>query len=163
MSQGSSEEEIMKQLDLRVKDVMQASPLTVPDDGTVLQAAKAMEEQDSSVAFVQSQGKVVGIVTERDIARRVVANGAAPDKTMVKAIMTSPIIVVSPDAKIEEALRVMTANKVRRLPVVDEKAGLTGMVAVADIARALAEKAGYTSSLITAMTKESTPPSGVYE
>jgi predicted transcriptional regulator len=93
----------------------------------------------------------------------VVANGADPDKTMVNSIMTSPIIVVSPDAKIEEALKVMTANKVRRLPVTDEKAGLTGVVAVSDIARALAEKAGYTSSLITAMTKESTPPSGVYE
>jgi CBS domain-containing protein len=163
MSQGSNEEEIMKQLDLRVKDVMQASPLTVPAEGTVLQAAKAMEDADSSVAFVQSQGKVVGIVTERDLARRVVANGAAPSKTMVSEIMTSPIIVISPDAKIEEALKVMSAKKVRRLPVVDEKAGLTGMVAVADIARALAEKAGYTSSLITAMTKESTPPSGVYE
>jgi CBS domain-containing protein len=163
MSQGTSEEEILKQLDLRVKDVMQASPLTVPADETVLQAAKAMEEQDSSVAFAQSQGKVVGIVTERDIARRVVAKGAAPDKTRVNAIMTSPIIVISPETKIEEALKAMTSNKVRRLPVVDETGELAGMVTVADIARALAEKAGYTSSLMTAMTKESTPPSGVYE
>ncbi len=163
MSQGISEEEIMKQLDLRVKDIMQAAPLTMPADATVLQAAKAMEDQDSSVAFAQSEGKVVGIVTERDIARRVVAKGADPDKTVVSAIMTTPIIVISPGAKIEEALKVMTTNKVRRLPVVDENAGLTGMVAVADIARALAEKAGYTSSLITAMTKESNPPSGVYE
>ena len=163
MSQGINEEEILKQLDLRVKDVMQASPLTLPAEGTVLEAAKAMEEQDSSVAFAQSQGKIVGIVTERDIARRVVAKGAAADKTMVSAIMTSPIIAISPDAKIEEALKVMTTNKVRRLPVVDETGGLAGMVAVADIARALAEKAGYTSSLITAMTKESSPPSGVYD
>ena len=152
----------MKQLDLRVKDVMQATPLTVPADATVLQAAKVMEEQDSSVVFAQSKGEVVGIVTERDITRRAVARGSEPKKTLVSAIMTSPIIVISPDAKIEEALRVMTGKKVRRLPVMDEKAGLTGMVSVADIARALAEKAGYTSSLITAMTKESVPPSGVY-
>ena len=152
----------MKQLDLRVKDVMQATPLTVPADATVLQAAKVMEEQDSSVVFAQSKGEVVGIVTERDITRRAVARGSEPNKTLVSAIMTSPIIVISPDAKIEEALRVMTGKKVRRLPVMDEKAGLTGMVSVADIARALAEKAGYTSSLITAMTKESVPPSGVY-
>jgi CBS domain-containing protein len=163
MSQGVSEEEILKQLDLRVRDVMQESPLTVPFDATVLQAARAMEEQDSSVVFVQSKGEVVGIVTERDIARRAVARGSAPDKTKVSAIMTSPIIAISPDAKIEEALKVMTAKKVRRLPVLDESTGLTGMVAVVDVARALAEKAGYTSSLITAMTKESTPPTGVYE
>ena len=162
MSQGNSEEEILKQLDLRVKDVMQATPLTVPADATVLQAAKVMEEQDSSVVFAQSKGEVVGIVTERDITRRAVARGSEPNKTLVSAIMTSPIIVISPDAKIEEALRVMTGKKVRRLPVMDEKAGLTGMVSVADIARALAEKAGYTSSLITAMTKESVPPSGEY-
>ena len=163
MSKSASEEELLKQLDLRVKDVMQASPLTVPADATVLQAAKAMEEQDSSVVFAQSKGEVVGIITERDIARRAVAKGAAPDKTLVKSIMTSPIIVISSDAKIEEALNVMATKKVRRLPVVDEGSGLTGMVTVADIARALAEKAGYTSSLITAMTKESTPPKGVYE
>ncbi len=163
MSNASSEEEILQQLDLRVKDIMEGSPPTVPADSTALQAAKLMEEEDSSVAFALSQGKVVGIVTERDIARRVVAAGAAPDKTVVSSIMTSPIIAISPEAKIEEALRLMTKNKVRRLPVVDEAAGLAGIVAVGDIARALAEKAGYTSSLITAMTKESIPPSGVYE
>jgi CBS domain-containing protein len=159
---GSSEEEILRKLDLRVKEIMRASPLTVPADATVLQAAKAMEKQDTSCIFAQSKGKIVGIITERDIARRVVAKGAAPAKTRVSAIMTSPIIAVSPDAKIEEALSVMSKNKVRRLPVVDEKTGMTGIVAVADIARALAEKAGYTSSLITAMTKENIPPSGVY-
>ena len=141
---------------------MRASPLTVPADATVLQAAKAMEKQDSSCIFAQSEGKIVGIVTERDMARRVVAKGAAPAKTRVSAIMRSPIIVISADAKIEEALNVMSKNKVRRLPVVDEKAGLAGIVGVSDIARALAERAGYTSSLISTMTKESVPPSGVY-
>ena len=163
MSQGSSEEEILRKLDLRVKEIMRESPLTVPADATVLQAAKAMEKQDSSCVFAQSKGKIVGIITERDLARRVVARGASPAKTKVSAIMTSPIIVISPDAKIEEALQVMSKNRVRRLPVVEEQTGLTGIVAVTDIARALAEKAGYTSSLITAMTKESAPPSGVYE
>ena len=115
------------------------------------------------MAFVQSKGKIVGIVTERNIARRAVANGAAPDETLVNAIITSPTIVVSPDARIEEALRVTTATKVRRLPVLDEKEGLADMMAAADIAVALAEEARYTSSSITAMTKERTPPSGVYE
>jgi CBS domain-containing protein len=163
MSSGGSEEEILKKLDLQVKEIMRATPLTVSQDATVLDAAKAMEKNDSSCVFVESKGKIVGIVTERDIARRVVAKGASPSKTEVAGVMTSPIIAISPEAKIEEALDVMSKNRVRRLPVVDVKAGLTGIVAVADIARALAEKAGYTSSLITAMTKESVPPSGVYE
>ena len=56
----------------------------------------------------------------------------------------------------------MTTNKVRRLPVVDEKGDLVGLVGAADVAKALAEKAGYSTSLITAMTKETPPPSGVY-
>lgn len=142
---------------------MCAGPLTVPADATVLQAAKAMEKQDSSCAFVQSKGKIVGIVTEWDLARRVVVRGASPATTKVGDVVTTPIIVISPDAKIEEALNIMTRNRVRRLPVVNTREGLTGIVGVADIARALAEKAGYTSSLITAMTKESPPPSGVYE
>jgi signal-transduction protein with cAMP-binding, CBS, and nucleotidyltransferase domain len=163
MTQRISEEEILKQLDLRVKDVMQAEPLTVPAEATVIQAAKAMEEQDSSVVLAQSKGQVVGIVTERDITRRAVARGANLDKTLVSAVMTSPIIAVSADARIEEALKMMTSKRVRRLPVLDEKNGIAGIVAVVDIARALAEKAGYTSSLITAMTKERTPPRGVYE
>ena len=162
MSLGGDEQEILRKLDLRVKEVMRASPLTVPAGATVQQAAKAMEKQDSSCVFVRSKGEIVGIVTERDIARRVVAKGASPAKTKVRGIMTAPIIVVSSDVKIEEALNIMAKNKIRRLPVVDTGQGLTGMVGVADIAKALAEKAGYTSSLITTMTKESTPPSGVY-
>ena len=161
MSEGG-EAEVLKKLDLRVKEVMRASPLTVPDSATVLQTAKAMEKQDSSCAFVQSKGEIVGIVTERDIARRVVARGLSPAKTKVRGVMTVPIIAVSAETKIEDALGVMSKNKVRRLPVLDGSKAMTGMVGVADIAKALADKAGYTSSLITAMTKETAPPTGVY-
>ena len=162
MSGDGDETEVLKKLDLTVKEVMRASPLTVPAAASVLQAAKAMEEEDSSCVFVQSKGEIVGIVTERDIARRVVAKGLSPAKTRVKGIMTTPIIVVSTDTKIEDALGIMSKNRVRRLPVMDASKALAGVVGVADIAKALAEKAGYTSSLITAMTKESVPPSGVY-
>ena len=162
MSEDGDETEVLKKLDLRVKEVMRASPLTVSAAASVLQAAKAMEEEDASCVFVQSKGEIVGIVTERDIARRVVARGLSPAKTRVKGVMTTPVIVVSTDTKIEEALGIMSKNRVRRLPVMDASRALAGVVGVADIAKALAEKAGYTSSLITAMTKESLPPSGVY-
>ena len=162
MSSASSEEEVLRKLDLRVKEIMRSDPVTIGADATVLQAARAMEKQDSSYAFVRSKKGIVGIVTERDIARRVVGRGASPIKTKVESVMTSPMIVISPDAKIEEALDVMVKNKVRRLPVIDEKLGMTGLVSVSDIAKALEEKAGYSSSLITAMTKESVPRSGVY-
>jgi CBS domain-containing protein len=162
VSFGDNEEEILRKLDLKVKEIMRPDPLTIPVDATVVQAAKAMEKQDSSCVFVESKGRIIGIITEQDLTRRVVGKGATRN-TKAKSVMTSPIIVARPDASIEEALKVMITNKVRRLPVVDEKAGLVGLVRVGDIAKALAEKAGYTTALIAAMTKETKAPSGVYE
>jgi CBS domain-containing protein len=162
MSPGVNEDETLKKLDLKVREIMSPNPLTIPADATIMQAAKAMEKHDSSCVFVKSKGKIVGIITERDITRRVVGKGASPKTTKVKAVMTSQIVVTPPDASIEEALNVMTTNRVRRLPVVDEKGDMVGLVGTADVAKALAEKAGYSTSLITAMTKETPPPSGVY-
>ena len=69
--------------------------------------------------------------------------GVSPQTTKVESVMTSRIVVAPPEASIEEALKVMTTNKVRRLPVVNEKGDLVGLVGAADVARALAEKAGY--------------------
>jgi len=162
MSSGVDEKEVLRKLDLKVSEIMRPDPPTIPADATVMQAAKAMERHDSSCVFVKSKGEIVGILTERDITRRVAGRGASPKNTKVKSVMTSRIVVTPPDASIEDALNVMTSNKVRRLPVVEEKTGLVGLVSVADIARALAEKAGYSTSLIAAMTQETPPPSGVY-
>lgn len=161
-SDDDDEKDALKKLDLKVKEIMSPNPLTIPVDATVMQAAKAMEKHDSSCVFVKSKGKIVGIITERDITRRVVGKGASPKQTKVKSVMTSRIVVTSPEASIEEALKVMTTNKLRRLPVVDKKGDMVGLVSTADIAKALAEKAGYSTSLIAAMTKETPPPSGVY-
>ena len=162
MSSGDTEEETLRKMDLKVREIMSPNPLTIPADATVMKAAKAMEKHDSSCVFAKSKGKIVGIITERDITWRVVGKGASPKTTKVKSVMTSRIVVTSPDASIEEALKVMTTNKVRRLPVVDEKGDLVGLVGTADVAKALAEKAGYSTSLISGMTKETPPPSGVY-
>jgi len=162
MSSGVDEEETLKKLDLKVREIMSPSPLTIPADATVMQAAKAMERHDSSCVFVKSKGRIVGILTERDITRRVVGKGASPRTTKVRSVMTSQIVVTPSEASIEEALKVMTTNKVRRLPVVDERGDMVGIVGTADVAKALAEKAGYSTSLISAMTKETPPPSGVY-
>ncbi|MCL4355354.1 MAG: CBS domain-containing protein [Nitrososphaerota archaeon] len=90
---------------------------------------------------METDGKIVGMITERDMQRRVVAKGASPEKTEVMAAMTSRIVVTSPGTDMEEALKVMTASKVRSLPDVDEKAVLVGLARVADIAKALSEKA----------------------
>ena len=162
MLSSGGDEDVLKRLDLRVKEIMRPNPPTIPASATVLQAAKEMEKQDSSYVFVKSKRGIVGVVTERDITRRVVGKGVSPAATKVETIMTSPMIVVSPEVKVEEALNIMASKGVRMLPVMDEKAGLAGLVSVSDIAKALAEKSGYTSSLITAMSKENPPRSGIY-
>jgi len=161
-SDDDDEKDALKKLDLKVKEIMSPNPLTIPVDATVMQAAKAMEKRDSSCVFVKSKGKIVGIITERDITWRVVGKGESPKTTKVKSVMTPRIVVAPPDTSIEDALKLMTTNKLRRLPVVDEKGEMVGLVGTVDIARALAEKAGYSTSLIAAMTKETPPPSGVY-
>ena len=106
--------------------------------------------------------RIVGIVTERDIVRRAAARGCSLKSDRVESIMTTPIIVVKPDATVEDALSIMVTNKIRRLPVVDENV-LAGLVTLKDIAGAIAEKLGYENSLLNAMARESKAPEGVYE
>lgn len=151
----------LPQLDLKVREAMRPSPLTIPAEATIDAAARVMDRRERSCLLVKSKSKIVGIVTERDIVRRVAAKRAPLRRTKVSSIMTSPIIAITSSATLEEALRVMAANKVRRLPVVD-KAKLVGLVTVGDIARALAEKTGYTNELIAALTRGSKPLKGIY-
>ncbi|MBI3023702.1 MAG: CBS domain-containing protein [Thaumarchaeota archaeon] len=141
---------------------MQPNPVTIPADATVEDAAKVMDRQSCSCLLVEDRGKVVGIVTERDIVRRVAAKGRPLRSARVESIMTAPIIVVTPEVTVEDALSTMATNKIRRLPVVDQK-GLNGLVTLNEIARALAEKLGYENSLLNAMVREPRPPEGVYE
>jgi CBS domain-containing protein len=120
-----------------------------------------MERCDCGCCLVESKGKVVGIVTERDIVRRVAAKGSSLKTTRVRAIMSSPIVVVNPETTVEDALRTMANNKIKRLAVVDEK-GLVGIVSITDISKALAKKSGQANLLIDAITGQSRAPEGVY-
>jgi CBS domain-containing protein len=141
-------------LNVRVKEVMTTDPLTVGVDATLEDAAKSMENSGCGCVLVEHGGKIVGIVTERDIVRRVAAKGLRLRITRVRAIMSSPLIVIGPDATVEEALRVMANRHVRRLPVVAENE-LEGIVSLVDIASALADKAGFLSAFLQAFIRQS--------
>jgi CBS domain-containing protein len=157
----SEEDRSVETFDLRVKDVMTPSPLSLEANAKIEEAARGMERCDCGCCLVESKGKVVGIVTERDIVRRVAAKGSSLKTTRVSAIMSSPIVVVSPEATVEDALKTMANNKIKRLAVVDEK-GLVGVVSITDIAKALAKKSGRANLLIDAIAKQSRAPEGVY-
>jgi len=122
-----------------IREVMTPSPETVEADKTAAEAAKLMKKVDAGMIPVVQNQKLVGTVTDRDIAIRVVAEGKDPLATTVAEIASKDVVTVGPDQDIAEALGLMASNQIRRLPVV-EGGTLVGLIAQADVARAADER-----------------------
>ena len=122
-----------------VQDVMTADPVTISRSNSVVDAARLMESADVGSVPVVDGGTPVGIVTDRDIAIRVVAKGKDPTATQVGEIATDQPYYVEPDQDLDEALELMAYRKVRRLPVVED-GQLVGMLAQADVVHEVKEK-----------------------
>lgn len=106
----------------------------VSTDDTVVVAVKAMNDHGIGSILVMEDNVPVGIFTERDVLRRVVAEGRSPAATRVGEVMTSDVVVVSPTTTIEEAMAVVTQKRCRHLPVVDDDE-VVGMVSIGDLTR----------------------------
>ncbi|HEX2112516.1 MAG TPA: CBS domain-containing protein [Gaiellaceae bacterium] len=122
-----------------IRDVMTSNPKSCETSTTVIEAARVMAQEDVGPVPVVEGERVVGIVTDRDIVVRVVAEGRDPNSTTIGEIASSDLVTVEPDTNLDEALRLMAQNQVRRLPVV-ERERLVGIVAQADVARAADEE-----------------------
>ena len=118
-----------------IRDVMTSSPCTIDADKSVAYAAKMMREEDVGLAPIVEGGKLVGMLTDRDIAVRVAAQGRDPDQVKVVEVASKQLVTIDPEQDLDEALRIMAQHQVRRLPVVEEDGRLIGVVAQADIAR----------------------------
>jgi CBS domain-containing protein len=118
-----------------IRDVMTSNPCTIDADKSVAYAAKMMREEDVGVAPIVEGDRLVGMLTDRDITVRVVADGKDPEQVRVKEVASSQLVSVNPQQDLDEALRIMAKHQVRRLPVVEEGGRLVGVVAQADIAR----------------------------
>jgi CBS domain-containing protein len=118
----------------QVRDVMTQNPTSCNPSATVVDAAKVMASEDVGSVPVVKDGRLAGVVTDRDIVVRVLAEGRDPNSTTVGEIASSDLETVSPDDDLNTALRKMASSKVRRLPVVDGDE-LVGIVAQADVAR----------------------------
>src|SRR3954453_1944525 len=118
-----------------VRDLMSSNPCSIDADKPVAYAAKMMRDEDVGLAPIVEGGRLVGTVTDRDIAIRVVAEGKDPESTKVKEIASIDLITVDPQQDLDEALRLMAQHQARRLPVVEEGGRLVGVVAQADVAR----------------------------
>jgi CBS domain-containing protein len=122
-----------------IREVMTPSPETVESDKSAAEAAKLMKKADAGMIPVVRDKKLVGTVTDRDIAIRLVAEGKDPAATTVGEIASKDVVTIGPDQDIAEALGLMASKQVRRLPVVEGET-LIGVVAQADVARAADER-----------------------
>jgi CBS domain-containing protein len=121
-----------------VKSLMTKRVLTIESQETVFEAAKLMSQKEVGDLIVVDNEMPVGIVTERDFVRRVMARGKTLD-TKVSDVMSSPLVTISPDASVKEAARKMVKHRIRRLPVLKEHK-LMGIIVVSDFARHLGRK-----------------------
>jgi CBS domain-containing protein len=134
LSDQKQEEQDETCLSLKIADVMVKEVITLNDNVTVKEAAEIMNKFEIGSLIITDKGKAVGIVTERDLLKRVVAEGRSAVSTKVKEIMTSPLVVVEPSMNLEEATKLMFQMKIKKLAVVDGKK-LVGLVSLTDIAR----------------------------
>jgi signal-transduction protein with cAMP-binding, CBS, and nucleotidyltransferase domain len=107
---------------------------SVDAGASVLDAAKQMIEANVGAMLVSTEGRITGIVTERDYLRRVTLEGRTDRETAVSEIMSSPLIVVGPDTSVEECMSLMTEQRIRHLPVA-ENGEIVGVVSIGDVVK----------------------------
>jgi CBS domain-containing protein len=115
-----------------VADVMTSRPATIEGDQPVAVAAALMRENDAGAVIVNDNGRLQGIITDRDIAIRVVADEKSP-QTPVREACSPSVEAVGPDTSIDQAVQLMRSHAVRRLPVVEDGRAV-GIVSLGDLA-----------------------------
>jgi len=106
----------------------------VSPDACVYDAIEIMAEKFVGALMVVSEGQLVGVVSERDYARKVILQGKASRETQVKEIMTSPAIFITPEQTVEDGMRIMTDKHIRHLPVVED-GKVVGVVSIGDLVK----------------------------
>jgi len=118
-----------------IREAMTSKPCSIDADKPVSYAAKMMRDEDVGLAPIVEGERLVGVLTDRDIAVRVVAEGRDPDQVKVAEVASRDVVTLDPQQDLDEALRLMAQHQVRRLPVVEEDGRLVGVVAQADVAK----------------------------
>jgi CBS domain-containing protein len=116
--------------------------IAVGPDDSVYAALTVMAERNVGAVMVMEGGRLVGVLSERDYARKVVLHGHSSRDTRAAEIMTEKVLCISPDRRVEEAMAMMTVNRIRHLPVLDE-GQLVGVVSIGDVGRAIISEQGF--------------------
>jgi predicted transcriptional regulator len=118
----------------KVRDLMSKQPIKIPSSSPITEAARRMRTANVGMVIVEEDGRSCGIVTDRDIAVRAVADGRNLDSTPVKDICSKVLVTVSPDDDIDRAIQVMRDRAVRRVLVVDAGNDTIGILSLGDLA-----------------------------
>jgi len=116
-----------------IKEVMTADPHTISSDATLQDAAREMQSDDIGAVLVTDNGDVAGILTDRDIVVRAVAEGRDPSSTKVADVATRDVKTLTPDSSVDDAIKIVREQNVRRIPVVEDGRP-AGIVSIGDLA-----------------------------
>ncbi len=112
-------------------------------EGTVYDAIALMADKGIGALLVVSEGELVGVISERDYARKIILHGRSSKDTLVREIMTSSPVTVTPEHTVDECMRIITHHRVRHLPVLDEDR-LVGVISIGDLVNAIIEAQAHT-------------------
>lgn len=129
-----------REIVMKIEKAMHRKATWASADTTVKEVARMMEKDDIGAVPIGKEDKLIGMLTDRDIALRVVAKGLDPATTKAEAVMTKGIVWCRLSASVEEAIHLMDQKKIRRLPVIDEDKRLVGMLSLGDIAHSVSRE-----------------------
>jgi malate dehydrogenase (oxaloacetate-decarboxylating) len=149
---------------LKVRDIMKKKVQTIDLNKNVAEAAKLMAARRIGSVVVIEGGHTVGIITERDVVTKIVADGLEPRKVIIRDVMSTPLVTIKPEAGITEAAKLMSEYQIRRIVVTDQNGAVEGIVTAADLARTLAKEMKYEDPTLNALARlKGSPTGGPYE
>ena len=135
----------------RVSDILkgkQGQLLTITSDASVFDMVKEMVDANVGALLVKIDGRIEGIVTERDYLRRVTLEGRTDKDTPVSEIMTSPLIVVTPETPVDECMAIMTDRRIRHMPVVED-GEVVSLVSIGDLVKFQSQQQDFKIQYLT--------------
>lgn len=139
---------------MKVYEAMSKNPVTLPPERSVFEAVKSMVFRKIGSILVTERGELRGIITERDILGRVIAEGRNPKITKLKEVMSKPVIYIEDDVDLVEAAELMKKKRIRRLAVLNKDGNLVGIISSNDIAKSLRRSAEELAITYYIMSRE---------